>query len=107
MTGEVPLIEIVSRPIDTGAVIASVAGPDAGAVAVFLGTVRETTSERRVLFLEYEAYAPMAEKVMREIALAVSREIGPCRVAMVHRIGRLEIGETSVAIAVASPHRRV
>jgi len=88
-------------------VIASVAGEDAGAVAVFLGTVRATTHERRVLFLEYEAYAPMAEKGMREIALAMAREIGPCRVAIVHRTGRLEIGETSVAIAAASPHRRV
>jgi len=114
-----PLARIVDGPIDTDAVIAAVAGHDAGAVAVFLGTVRETAHPaaaaaaaagrpaRRVLFLEYEAYAPMAEAQMRDIALALGREIGPCRVAIVHRVGRLELGETSVAIAVASAHRRI
>ena len=101
------MIAIVDRPIDVRDAIAAVAGPDAGAVSVFLGTVRGSTEGRRVLFLEYEAYTPMAEKVLREIALALPREIGPCRIAIVHRVGRLEIGETSVVIAVASPHRRV
>ena len=100
-------IAIVSSPIDVDLVVSSVCGPDAGAVATFLGTVRETTSQRRVLFLEYEAFVPMAERALREIAEAMPREIGPCRVAITHRIGRLEIGEVSVAIAVASPHRRV
>src|SRR5262245_9407757 len=101
------MIRIVEEPIDAKAVEAAVAGPDAGAIAVFLGTVRETAQGRRVLFLEYEAYAPMAESQMRAIALALPREIGPCRVAIVHRVGRLELGETSVAIAVASAHRRI
>jgi molybdopterin synthase catalytic subunit len=112
-----PLVRIVEAPIDANAVVAAVSGHDAGAVAVFLGTVRETAHPaaaaaaaslaRRVLFLEYEAYAPMAEAQMRTIALAIGREIGPCRVAIVHRVGRLELGETSVAIAVASAHRRI
>lgn len=102
-----PAVAIVSGPIDVPGLIASVAASDAGAVALFLGTVRETTQERRVLFLEYEGYLTMAEKRLREIALAMPREFGPCRVAITHRIGRLEIGEISVAIAVASPHRRV
>ena len=106
MTKDTPFIALVSAPIDVAAVIAEVAGSDAGAVAFFIGTVRETSRDRRVLFLEYEAYTRMAEGAMREIALAVSREFGPCRLAIVHRVGRLEIGEISVAIAVASPHRR-
>lgn len=101
------MIAVVERAIDAREVVAAVAGPDAGAISVFLGTVREATGARRVLFLEYEAYVPMAESVLRGIAEAMPREIGPCRVAILHRIGRLEIGETSVAIAVASPHRRV
>lgn len=105
--GSVHAVSIVSEPIAIQAVLESVAGPDAGAVAVFAGTVRETNQGRRVLFLEYEAYRPMAERVLREIAEALPSEFGPCRAAIVHRIGRLEIGETSVAIAIASPHRRV
>jgi molybdopterin synthase catalytic subunit len=130
-----PLVRIVEEPIDASAVVAAVAGPDAGAVAVFLGTVRETAhvpavaadaagaagaegagasagaaacpAGRRVLFLEYEAYTPMAEKEMLAIALALPHDVGPCRVAILHRTGRLELGEVSVAIAVASAHRRI
>src|SRR5262249_54584322 len=88
-----PLVRIVDAPIDAGAVVSAVAGHDAGAVAVFLGTVRETAQGRRVLFLQYEAYAPMAESRMRDIALALGREIGPCRVASLHRVGRVEVAE--------------
>ena len=102
-----PLIGIVNRALDPREVVDAVAGHDAGAIAVFLGNVRETAQGRRVLFLEYEAYAPMAEAQMRSIAIALGPESGPCRVAILHRVGRLELGETSVAIAVASPHRRV
>ena len=106
-TGTEPLIGVVGRAIDASEVVDAVTGHDAGAIAVFLGTVRETAQGRRVLFLEYEAYAPMAEAQMRAIALALVRDIGPCRVAMLHRVGRLELGETSVAIAIASAHRRI
>src|SRR5262245_16585877 len=102
-----PVVRIVEGPIDARTVIDAVSGHDAGAVAGFLGTVRETAQGRRVLFLEYEAYAPMAETQMRAIALALGREIGACRIAILHRVGRLELGETSVAIAVASAHRRI
>jgi molybdopterin synthase catalytic subunit len=101
------VVAISESPVDAGNVIASVSGPDAGAVAVFLGTVRGASGGKRTLFLEYEAYRPMAEKTLRGIASAVAAEIGPCRVAIVHRVGRLEIGEISIAIAVASAHRRV
>ena len=101
------VVAITDSPVDAGKVIASVSGPDAGAVAVFLGAVRGTSAGIRTLFLEYEAYGPMAEKTLRGIARAVAAEIGPCRVAIVHRVGRLEVGEISIAIAVASAHRRV
>ena len=101
-----PFIRIVEGPIDVASVVGAVSGPQAGAVAVFVGTVRERTDGRRVLWLEYEAFEPMAFKEMREIALRLDREHGPCTVAIEHRVGRLEIGEVSVAIAVASPHRR-
>src|SRR5262245_61163054 len=102
-----PVTRIVDRPIDPRDTICAVAQSDAGAIATFIGTVRARTGERRVLFLEYEAYAPMAEKAMREIALQMPARFGPCRVAIEHRVGRLDLGEISVAIAVASPHRKV
>ena len=73
---------------------------------LFSGVVREETGGRRVKFLEYEAHAPMAAAKMREIASAVrARWPGVRGVALLHRIGRLEIGESSVMIAVSSPHR--
>lgn len=84
----------------------AVEGPDAGAVVLFFGTVRNNTDGRPVNCLEYEAYPPMAEKKMAEIAQEISDKWGLDRVAMVHRVGRLEIGEVSVAVAVASPHRK-
>ena len=84
----------------------AVEGPDAGAVVLFFGTVRNRTDGRAVNCLEYEAYPPMAEKKMSEIAQEISDKWGLDRVAMVHRVGRLEIGEVSVAVAVASPHRK-
>ena len=93
--------------MEASEVVAAVAGHDAGAIAIFLGTVRETAQGRRVLYLEYEAYAPMAEAQMRAIALELGQGVGPCRIAILHRVGRLELGEASVAIAVASAHRRV
>lgn len=99
--------EIVTGPIDVPALIDSVSGPEMGAQALFLGTVRASTGGRRVLFMEYEAYAPMALSVMHGIGRELAREIGPCRLAIVHRVGRLEIGEISVAIVAAAPHRRV
>jgi len=101
------MIRLQLEPISADALAAEALSDGDGAVALFLGTVRDNTSGRRVLFLEYEAYGAMAEKVLREIALAMPAELGPCRVAIEHRVGRIEIGEISVAIAVASPHRRV
>jgi molybdopterin synthase catalytic subunit len=99
-------IEITAEPLSERAMADAVADPGAGAIALFSGVVRDHTADRRVKFLEYEAHAPMALAKMREIAAAIrSRWPSVTRVAMVHRIGRLEIGESSVMIAVSSPHR--
>jgi MoaE-MoaD fusion protein len=96
---------LTADPIDVGAVIAEVADNQAGAVATFLGTTRFRSRGRTVLYLEYEAYEGMAEKVMEEIAGTLRERYELCRIAITHRIGRVGIGETSVAIAVSAPHR--
>ncbi|HEY4909178.1 MAG TPA: molybdenum cofactor biosynthesis protein MoaE [Methylomirabilota bacterium] len=99
-------IEVTTEPLSERAVAQAVEHPGAGGIALFSGVVRDQTGGRRVKFLEYEAHGPMALAKMREIAVAV-RERWPAtaRIALVHRIGRLEIGESSVMIAVSSPHR--
>jgi molybdopterin synthase catalytic subunit len=76
-----------------------------GAVALFLGTVRDHHAGRRVRHLDYHAYPGMAEREMERIEAAARERFGVSRVAVVHRTGRLEIGEVSVAVAVAAPHR--
>ena len=101
------LVVITSGPLVERALVEAVEDPAAGAIALFSGVVRNQTGARPVKFLEYEAHVPMAEAKMREIAAAVrARWPEVRRVALVHRIGRLEIGESSVLVAVSSPHRR-
>jgi molybdopterin synthase catalytic subunit len=97
---------LVDGPIDVAAVIAEVEREEAGAVATFQGTVRRRSRGRSVVALEYEAYEGMAEKVMAELADAVRERYSLCGVAITHRVGRCEIGEVSVAIAVSAPHRQ-
>jgi len=99
------MIRLQAAPIDMPVVVAAVAGDGDGAVSVFLGTVRNVNAGRRVLFLEYEAYANMAEREMERIAAEAAMRFRVTKVAIVHRVGRVEIGEASVAIAVAAPHR--
>ena len=84
---------------------APVEGPGAGAVATFVGLVRDHNSGRTVLWLDYEAYAPLAEKALARIVDEAAARWPGARVAIHHRTGRLEIGEASVVIAVATPHR--
>ncbi len=96
---------LTAEPIDVDAVIAEVADERAGAIATFLGTTRAESRGRTVLHLEYDAYGGMAEQVMEEIAVALKGKHDVCEVAITHRIGRVGIGETSVAIAVSAPHR--
>ncbi|OLD39962.1 MAG: hypothetical protein AUI57_01280 [Candidatus Rokubacteria bacterium 13_1_40CM_2_68_8] len=97
---------VVTEPLSPDAIAAQVDDPGAGGIVIFSGVVRNETNGRPVKFLEYEAHAPMAEVKMREIGETVrARWPGVKRVAMLHRIGRLEIGEASVLIAVAAAHR--
>jgi MoaE-MoaD fusion protein len=87
-------------------VVAEVADDRAGAIATFEGTVRRQSRGREVVALEYEAYGGMAEKVMAEIAEGVKERYDLCEVAVTHRVGRCEVGDVSVAIAVSAPHRQ-
>src|SRR5699024_11311943 len=77
-----------------------------GAVNLFTGTVREFTKGKRTLFLEYQAYKPMAEKKLAEIGREIEAKWGNARTAIAHRIGRLDISELAVVIAVSTPHRK-
>ena len=106
-TPSADLVEVTAEPLSEPALVRAVEDPGAGAIVLFSGVVREETGGRRVKFLEYEAHAPMAAAKMREIAAAVrARFPGVRKVALAHRVGRLEIGESSVLIAVSSAHRR-
>ena len=78
---------------------------DAGGIATFIGTTRAHSRGRDVLHLEYEAYEGMAEQVMADLADELKRRHDLCEIAIHHRVGRVEIGETSVVIAVSAPHR--
>jgi molybdopterin synthase catalytic subunit len=98
-------IAITSDVLDIAAIAASVSGPGHGAVATFVGLVRHENAGRRVRFLEYEAYEPLALKALQRILDEARDQWPSARAVCHHRIGRLEIGEASVAIAVASPHR--
>jgi MoaE-MoaD fusion protein len=97
---------VTEEPLSLAAVVDEVSDESAGAVATFLGTVRRESRARTVLYLEYEAYAEMAEDVMEQIAAELEQRYDLWAVAMHHRIGRVEIGEASVAIAVSAPHRQ-
>jgi molybdopterin synthase catalytic subunit/molybdopterin converting factor small subunit len=96
---------ISEQPLDAAAVIAEAESDDAGAVASFVGTVRNRSRGRNVLHLEYEAFAEMAEPMLARLAAELTEKHGLSKVAIHHRIGRVEIGEASVAIAVSAPHR--
>jgi molybdopterin synthase catalytic subunit len=98
-------MHITAAPLDAAAVAAAVAGPGDGAVATFVGLVRNENAGRRVLWLDYEAYAPLAIKAFERIAAEAATHWPGARLAIHHRTGRVEIGEASVAIAAASPHR--
>ncbi len=86
-------------------VMARVGGEGDGAVLLFLGTVRNHADGRPVEGLRYEAYLPMAQEVLDDLVREARERVGPGRVAAVHRVGELEVGEVSVALAVSSPHR--
>jgi MoaE-MoaD fusion protein len=99
------LAELTVEPIDLGRLIARVADPGAGAIATFLGTVRNVARGRDVLWLDYEAFDEMAVLELERVAVRVTEENGCIRTAIAHRTGRLEVGEASVAVAVSAAHR--
>jgi molybdopterin synthase catalytic subunit/molybdopterin converting factor small subunit len=96
---------LTDAAIDLAAVVAEVADERAGGIATFVGTVRSRSRDRDVRYLEYEAYEGMAEQVMADLAEALKAKYELVEVAMAHRVGRVDIGEASVAIAVSAPHR--
>lgn len=99
------LIRVTPDVLQTDEAIASVASAGAGAINVFLGVVRNNNLGRTVSYLEYDAYPAMAEKVMRELAEEARARFGLEAAAVLHRTGRLEIGEASLLVAVSCGHR--
>ncbi len=99
------LCALVRKPIATSEIVAQLKAPPDGAVVVFEGIVRNHSAGRSTLYLEYEAYEAMAIAKMREIGAEMRQKYSIRRYAMIHRLGRLEIGETAVLIAVCSAHR--
>jgi molybdopterin synthase catalytic subunit len=99
------MVQLTHDPIDFATVTEAVRSPRCGAVALFLGTVRDLTGDEVTEFLEYESYSPMAEKMLAEIEVELRGRWNVGEVAMVHRLGRLGVGEVSVAVAVSAPHR--
>ncbi|TFJ93589.1 molybdenum cofactor biosynthesis protein MoaE [Lentibacillus salicampi] len=96
---------ITQEPINPNDCIEKVVRHEAGAVNTFIGTVREFTKGKRTLFLEYQAYIPMAEKKLLQIGEEIREKWGEADTAIVHRIGRLDITDAAVVIAVSTPHR--
>lgn len=100
------LFEVTAAELEPGRVVDHVRRDDAGAIALFYGVVRDHSRGRDVLYLEYDAYPEMATTVMRRIAEEIKERFNVAEVAIQHRTGRLEIGETSLLVAVSSAHRR-
>lgn len=100
------MVRLTSIPIQEKTLIEQVRSAQAGAVVLFLGTTREITGDRRTASLDYEAYAPMAERKLTELEAEARGRWPIVDCAIVHRTGNVPLGETSVAIAVSTPHRR-
>lgn len=99
------MLVITEHPLDPTEIMEWVRGPECGAVVTFLGTVRAHSHGRQVLHLEYEAYQEMALRQLQQVGEELRARWGVSRVALCHRVGRLEIGQISLVVAVASPHR--
>jgi molybdopterin synthase catalytic subunit/molybdopterin converting factor small subunit len=98
-------VRLSEDPLDLLAPVREVQTDDAGAIATFVGTTRARSRGRSVVHLDYEAYPEMAEEMLASLATTLTERYGLCGVAIHHRVGRVEIGEPSVAIAVSAPHR--
>ncbi len=99
------MIQLTQEPINPAVILTSVASHQAGAVVLFLGTTRELTGGRRTASLDYECYPEMAERKLAELEADARRQWPLVECTIVHRLGHLELGEASIAIAVSSPHR--
>jgi molybdopterin synthase catalytic subunit len=100
------LFEVIDSPILLQELVNKVERREAGAITTFIGTVREWTKGKRTVYLEYQAYKPMAEKMLAKIGEEIQSTWPDTQVAITHRIGRLEISDVAVIIAVSSPHRK-
>ena len=100
------MITITNDELCPEAITDSVKQDSNGAVVTFLGSTRDSTAERKVLYLEYEAYRPMADNQLARIAREIREKWGISDVAIAHRLGRLKIGDLSLVVAIASPHRK-
>jgi molybdopterin synthase catalytic subunit len=100
-----PLVQLTREPLDRDALVAAVSHPSVGGIVVFEGVVRDNARGKQIRYLEYDVYQEMAELQIDSIIAEVRRRWGVERVAVAHRFGRMEVGEASVIIAVASPHR--
>tara|TARA_Y100000758_G_scaffold210378_1_gene150763 strand:- start:854 stop:1285 length:432 start_codon:yes stop_codon:yes gene_type:complete len=100
------MIELVQDPIDTARLLESVSSHQAGAIVLFVGTTRQFTGQRETDSLDYECYPEMAMAKLEELEAEARRRWPIVEIAIVHRLGHLELGEASVAIAVSSPHRQ-
>ncbi len=100
-----PLIQLTREPLERDALVAAVSHPSVGGIVVFEGVVRDNARGKQVRYLEYDVYEQMAEQQIRMIIAQAQQQWGIERVAVAHRFGRLEIGEASVIVVVATPHR--
>lgn len=105
LTTEAGLFRLTGEVLDPTALARLVSGPAIGAVATFVGIVRDHNAGRRVFWIDYEGYGPLAERTFARIGREAAGRWADTRLAIHHRVGRLEVGEASVAIAAASPHR--
>ena len=99
------MFRVTHQPIDLSELVHYVADPEAGAVVPFIGTTRNNNEGRQVMALDYEAYPEMAEKELARIGVEAAKNWPICRMAILHRLGPVQIGEASVVIAVSSAHR--
>src|SRR5436305_13127959 len=100
-----PIIQLTREPLNRDSLIEAVIHPSTGGIVVFEGVVRDNARGKQIRYLEYDVYPEMAEQQIRTIIAAAERRWGVEHVAVAHRFGRLEIGEASVIIVVATPHR--
>jgi molybdopterin synthase catalytic subunit len=101
------MIELTHNPIDTNSLLSAVSDPRAGAIVLFVGVTREFTGDRQTQYLDYECYPEMAQSKLEELVAQACSRWNVCKIAVVHRLGKVDLEEASVAIAVSSPHRKL